>query len=194
MSRRDIVANTLLGILLVAGFLLPFLLFVVVAEYVLRALSLGVGHLFPGVANPKVVILAVFLVISLVSGVTHARKKQWRNVFLSFAMIPVIASMWLADAHSPFGLQANFWAFGLLPMYAIGEGSDLTRSHFFLAACAICAAIAFNTGLLGSGLVARIIAGCVLVGLALWFIIDVRQRDTGLTNPGPKVPLSSTHA
>jgi hypothetical protein len=193
-SRRDVVVNTLVGVLLVAVFLFPFLLFVVVAEYVLQALNLTIEHFFPGTVDPRVLIVGVSLLFSLVSGVTQARKKRWRNVFLSFAMIPVIASMWLADPHSPFGLQANFWAFGLLPMYAIGEGSDLTRSHFFLAASAICAAIAINTGLLGSGLVARIIAGCVLVGLALWFITDVRQCDTGPTNPGPKVPLSPTRA
>jgi hypothetical protein len=192
MSRRDIVVNTLLGLFLVAAFLLPSLLVLLVAGYVLRALNLTIQHFFPGTVDPRVLIVGVSLLFSLVSGVMQARKKQWRNVFLAFAMIPVIASMWLADAHSPFGLQANFWAFGLLPMYAIGEGSDLTQSHFFLAASAICAAIAINAGLLGSGSLSRIVAACVLDGGALWFIITVRRGGSNTQDPGETVPISPT--
>jgi hypothetical protein len=192
MSRRDIVINTVLGFLIVAIFLFPFLLFAVVAEYILRALNLSVGYLFPGTANLKVVILAVFLIVSLVSAVGQVWKRRWRNAFLSFAMLPLFASVCLADAHSLLGLRGPFWIFGLLPIFAIPEASGPTRSQFLLVASTICAVIAINTGLLGSGLVARIIAGCVLVGLALWFIIDVRQRDAGPTNPGPQAPLSPT--
>jgi len=194
MSRRDIIVNTLCGILLVAVFLLPFLLFVVAAEYVLQALNQTIQHFFPGTDDPRILIVGVILLVSLASGVTQARKKQWRNVFLSLAMIPVVASMWFADPHSPFGLQANFWLLGLFPMFAIQEGSDLTRSHFFLAASVICAAIAFNAGLLGSGSLSRIVAACVLDGGALWFIITVRRHGNNPEDPGETVPISPTRA
>jgi hypothetical protein len=193
MSRRDVVVNTLLGLFLVAVFLLPFLLFVVVAEYVLHALNQTIQHFFPGTDDPRILIVGVILLSSLVSGVMHARKKQWRNVFLSFAMIPVVASMWFADPHSPFGLQANFWLLGLFPMFAIQEGSDLTRSHFFLAASVICAAIAFNAGLLESGPLSRIVAACVLDGALLWYIITLRRGGSSLKGTGDTVSSSPTH-
>jgi hypothetical protein len=176
MSRRDIIVNTLLGILLVTVLLLPFLLYVVVAEYVFQALNLTIQRFFPGTVNPRILLVGIILLCSLISGVTHARKKQWQSVFLSFAMIPVVASMWLGDPHSPFGLQANFWIFGLLPiLFIVPGGSGPTRSQFFLAASAICAAIAINAGFLGSGPLARITAGCVLTGCFLWFLIGVRR-------------------
>jgi len=192
MGRRDIIVNTLLGLFLVAVFLLPFLLVLLVAGYVLQALSLIIQHFFPGTVNPRILLVAFILLSSLVSGVMQARTKQWQNVFLSFAMIPVIASMWLADPHSPFGLQGSFWVFGLLPTFAIAEGSDLTRSQFFLAASAICAAIAFNADLLGSGSLSRIVAACALDGWALWFIIAVRRRGSNPEDPGETAPISPT--
>jgi hypothetical protein len=172
MSRRDIVVNTLLGLFLIAVFLLPFLL----TGYVLQALNLTIQHFFPGTVSPRILLVGFLLLCSLVSGVTNARKKQWRSVFLSFAMIPVVASMCLGDPHSPFGLQANFWIFGLLPiLFFVPGGSGPNRSQFFLAASAICAAIAINTGLLGSGPLSRIVAACVLDGALLWFLIGVRR-------------------
>jgi hypothetical protein len=84
MSHRDIVVNMLCGILLIAVFLLPFLLFVVVAEYVLQALNLTIQHFFPGTVNPRILLVGFLLLCSLVSGVTNARKKQWRKCVLVF--------------------------------------------------------------------------------------------------------------
>jgi hypothetical protein len=195
MSRaHDTAVDSLLGCILVAVFLLPFLLYVVVAGYVLHALNLGVQYFFPGMANPVLMIVGFFFVLSLVSAVRHAWKRRWQSAFLSFAMLAVIASMLLADTHSPLGLRAPFWMFGLFPMFAIPEGSGPTRSQFFLAASTICAVIAINTGLLGWGPVARIMTDCILAGLVIWFVIDVRQRSSGTKNPGPKAPLSPTHA
>jgi hypothetical protein len=189
MSRRALVVNTLCGLFLVAVFLLPFLL----VWYVLQALSLIIQHFFPAV-SPRILLVAFILLSSLVSGVMRARKKQWRSVFLSFAMIPVVASMWLGDPHSPFALQSDFWILVLLPIFAFQEGPHLTRSHFFVAASAICAAIAFNAGLLGSGPLARIVAAGILVGGSLWFLIGVRRGWIAPNDPDPTAPLSSTHA
>jgi hypothetical protein len=62
-----------------------------------------------------------------------------------------------------------------------------------LAASTVGAVIAINTGLLGSGSLARIIADCVLAGLVVWFVIDLRQSRNGLQTPGPQDRVSPTH-
>lgn len=192
-GARDTTVNVLLGVLLVSVFLLPFFLYVLVAEYVLHALSLGVQHFFRGTVNPKIVVLAVFLLISLASSIQHVWKRRWRNAFLSFVILPMIASAWLADVHSPLGFQAPLWLVMLFPIFAISEESAPTRPHFVLAASAACAMIAINTGLLGSGILARVIADCTLTGLVIWFVFDVRQRWNSPNNPAPRTPLSPTH-
>jgi len=194
MSLRGAIVNTLLGILLVAVFLLPFLLYVLLAGYALHALELGVEYFSPGADKSLFLVVGVFLGLSLVSTVQSARKRHWQSAFLSFAMLPVLASMWLADPHSPFGLHANFWIFGLLPIFAISEGPGRTRSRFFLTASAICAVIVVNTGLLGSGSLAQITADCVLAGLIIWLAVDARQRWGDQRDTGSKDPLSPNHA
>jgi len=188
---RDIVVNILLGVLLVSVFLLPFFLFVVVAGYVLQALSLRVEHLFPRMPGSQVMLVGIFLAVFLFSAVRDVWKRRWLRAFLSLAILPMIASVWLAGVHSPLGLRTPFWVLTLFPVFAIPEGSTPTRSQFFLAASIICAVIAINTGLLGSGAMARIAADCLMAGAFLWFVIDA---SSSAKNPGPKAPLSPTRA
>jgi len=195
MSRRETVVNTLLGIFLVAVFLLPFLLFFVVAGYVLQALDHGARYLLPGVVHysSSLIFLSLLCLLSLVYGVTHLRRRRWQSAFLSFAILPMIVSVWFADVHSPLGRDA-LWMWPAFLIVAIPTDSRLTRFEFIVGASTVAAAVSANTGLLGSGSLARTIADCVLVGLFTWFVIDVRQRWSSPKTPGPEAPPSPNHA
>jgi hypothetical protein len=190
MSRRDIVVNTLLGLFLLLVFALPVVLAVVAGAYVFAAVDRSVRHFLPGTAHPEsVAFLCLFSLASLVYGIGHLRRHRWMSAFLFFAMFPMILSVWFAKVHSSFALDRSFWMFSLFPILAISKDFPPTRSQFLVGASTITTVVAINTGLLGSGPIARIAADCVLTGLFIWFVIYVRQSWSS-KNPGSEAPLS----
>lgn len=59
-----------------------------------------------------------------------------------------------------------------------------TRFQFFAATSVISAVIAVNTGLLGSGLMARIVSTCIFAGFSLWVVIEARRDSNGTEDRG----------
>jgi hypothetical protein len=195
MGRRDILVNTLLGFFLVFVFALLFLLAVAALGVVLKNAGLLIARFWPQLAHSQeAVFLGLIALAELKSAIGHLRKRHWRNAFLSFAAVPMILSIWLAAAHSSFGLDGSYWIAILFLIFSIPVESVATRFHFFAAASGICAVIATNTGLLGSGLLARIVSDCVLAGVFLWFASAIRHNRYDPKNPGPQTPPSPVGA
>ena len=191
MSRREIVVNTLLGLLLIS---VPAVLFLL-GIAALKGAGLVITHFWPQLAHSKDKAFLGFLALCLLpAAIRYSRKRLWRNAFLCFAALPMILSIWFGGAQSSLGLNGNFWVAGILLVSFIPPDSSPTRFQFFAVASAISAVIAVNTGLLGSGLTARIVSDCVFAGFFIWFAIDARERLSGPKNPGPQGPLFPTNA
>jgi hypothetical protein len=196
MSRRDIVVNTLLGLLLLLIFAVPCVLFVVVLSYLLQGGILAVKHFWPAIPNPpEIAIFGLLLVVSLVSGVRQLRKRDWTGAFLSFVIFPTMLSMWLSHIHTLVGGHASGLAPGaiLLVISILPGDRPMTRFKFVTGASLVGATVAVNTDLLGSGALGRLVAGCVVIGIFLRFAIDARENWEP-KNPGPRAPLSPTSA
>jgi hypothetical protein len=191
MSRREIVVNTLLGLLLVSVAALPFLLGIAVLKGADRLIT----SFWPQLADSRNAALLGFMTLAaLTSAVAHSRKRRWRNAFLCFAALPMIPSIWFAYPHSSFGLNGDFWIASFFLILSIPPDSAPTRFRFFATASAISAVIAVNTGLLGSGLIPRIVSDSVLAGLFIWFVIEARRNSNGTTDQSPQTPLFPTNA
>jgi hypothetical protein len=103
MSRRETSVNVLLGLALVLISALLFSLVVIALGFVLYAVDTIAKHYSSSdVASSRLEFFVLLLLVSLVSGVAHLRKRFWPNAFLSLAIMPVIASIWFAGAHSPY--------------------------------------------------------------------------------------------
>jgi hypothetical protein len=193
MSRREIVVNTLIGLLLIS---VPALLFML-GFAALKGAGLVITSFWPQLAHSQDAVLLGFFALSvLASAVAHSRKRHWRSAFLSFAALPMILSVWFGDPHSSFGLGGDFWIGMLLvpAVFSIPPDSAPTRFHFLAAASAIFAVIAVNTGLLGSGLIARIVSDCVFAGVFIWCANEFRRNWNGTKDPDAGAPLSPTNA
>jgi hypothetical protein len=191
MSRREIVVNTLLGILLISVWALPFLVALVAAAYLAGPIGGVVKFVFPAIHDPaNVLFFCSFGAMLLVGGIRLMRKRRWVNAFLFFAGVPMLLSIWLADSHSPLGFNGPFWVSSLFPILATPADSAPTRSQFFIGASTICAVIAANTGLFGSGSVARISADLVTALLVVWFVIYMRPHWSSPKSPVEQVPAS----
>jgi len=82
MSRRDMVVNTLLGLLLVSA--LP--VFFLVGLGVLKGASLVIASFWPQLAHPQDALLLGFMALgALTAAIQQSRKRRWRSAFLSFA-------------------------------------------------------------------------------------------------------------
>jgi hypothetical protein len=181
MSRREIVVNTLLGLLLISALGLPFLL----AFAALKGADLVITSFWPQLAHSQDAVFLGFMALGvLASAIMHSRKRHWRSGFLSFAALPMILSIWFAGAHSSFGLNGVYQFVIILAALFMPLDSAPTRFQFFAAASAISAVIAVNTGLLGSGVMARIVSFCLLSGFFLWFVIEARRNSSSTENRG----------
>jgi hypothetical protein len=191
MSRRDMVVNTLLGLLLISALGLPLLL----GFAVLKGASLVITSFWPQLAHHQDAIFVGFMALCvLASAIRHSRRQHWRSAFLSFAALPMILSIWFAGPHSSFGFNGEYWFAIVFVTFFIPPDSDPTRFQFFAAASAISAVMAVNTGLLGSALMARMVSDCLLAGFFIWFAMWARELSSGPKDPGPQAPLSPTNA
>jgi hypothetical protein len=187
MSRREIVVNTLLGLLLIS---VPALLFLL-GIAALKGAGLVITHFWPQLAHSQdKAFLGFFALCLLPAAIRYSRKRLWRNAFLCFAALPMILSIWFGGAQSSLGLNGNFWVAGILLVSFIPPDSSPPRFQFFAVASAISAVVAVNTGLLGSGIMARIVSACLLAGLSLWIVIEAR-RDSNSTEDRGLSPTSA---
>lgn len=194
MSRREIAINTLIGSVLILIFACPFAAAFAAIVFASRAINTAVKHFWPGMAHPgDIAFYGFFALLLLISGIGDLRKRRWRNAFLSFAAVAMIVSVFFARPDSRFGLGGSLAIFVILPMLAIPADSGPTRPHFLGAASIVFFVVAINSGLLGSGTLARTVANCVLVGVFLWFAIDVRRRWS-VINSDQQAPISPTRA
>jgi hypothetical protein len=140
MSRRETIVNTLLGTFLLIAALLIFLLLVAAAWLALSVIKLFADRFLPGVTLPTYVILsATYAALSLAYGVGHLRRKLWRNAFLCFSVVPVIALATLAHLLSPFGLNSFVSLWMVCIVLFTPEKSPVPRSEFFLSALVVSA-------------------------------------------------------
>jgi len=183
MSRRDIVVNTLLGLLLLTAALLLFLVFLAVFGLAFWALGQLAERLVPGMVLPySLALLVIYGIWSLIYGAGHLRREHWRNAFLCLAMIPVIVSIWLANPHSPFG-RDGFLPIWLVLMVLFTPGRSLVpRSEFFLNALIASAVVVVNSGLVGSNLVVHALSNCTLLAAVVSMVIQVRRSQAGSEN------------
>ena len=162
MSWREMVVNTLLGLLLVFIFAAPFIVGIVVFDYTSNAVNLAVKHYMPSFAHHSdVAFYSLACLSSLISGIGQLRKRLWSSAFLCLALIPMIVSFLAYGAGSVFGddkLLVIIWIVILLT-----SRLRPTRLEFMGSAFVIGASFAINTQLLGSGIVARVAMYCVIL-------------------------------
>jgi hypothetical protein len=193
LSRREIAVNTLLGIFLVSVFLLPLLLALFVAGYVLQVVDRWMKPLLPGTVHSELVLFYFLLCgLSFFLGVAHMRRKNRRNAFLSFAFLPMIASMWFAHPHSVLGLNSAFWQWPFFLLISIQMDSLLTWLEFLVGAATVAAAVAINTGLLGAGPLFHVASECVIAGVAGIFVWSMVRFSRQVRKPEPEPPSLST--
>ena len=188
MSRRETSVNVLLGLALVLISALLFSLVVIALGFVLYAVDTIAKHYSSSdVASSRLEFFTLLLLVSLVSGVGHLRKRFWPNAFVSFAIMPVIASIWFAGAHSPLQFEGFSPAGSWLLIVLIPNRSRLERYEFGLAGFIVSATVAVNFGLFGAGSVARFVADSILLAVSSLFVVQTRRGG----NEAPTGPALS---
>jgi hypothetical protein len=130
---------------------------------------------------------------ALISGIGHLRKRLWRNAFLSVAAVALALSVCLARTNAAFAPGGTFGMFVFLAILTgIPNNTSLSRSRFLAVSSMVGALVAANTGLLGSGPVARIVGDFGLVAIFIWFLFDLRQSWGNSNSSHPQAPLTST--
>jgi hypothetical protein len=184
MSARERAVDALIG----SGLFLFFatLCSIGIGAIVLTVYFVGLSakHFLLGL-NPSwaIAVFYVFLCLwSFVGGIRHLRKKRLLNAFLSIAMIPMIAFVWLGGPHSLLRDNAPFaWPWFLVIL--IPNDSVVTRLEFMLGAFAVSLSVGVNSGLLGTGTLAHVAKDSVFVALICLFAIYFHRKHhkrTGL--------------
>ncbi len=178
MSRRETVVNTLLGMVLLITAVLIFLLFVAAAWLGISAIKYLADLFLPGVVLPAFAALfAIYGVCSLAAGVRHLRRRLWRNAFLCFAVIPVIAFAYFASPFLPSGTGSFVSLWFIFIMLFTPEQSLIPRLEFFLAALVVSAFVIAASGLVGSGKVFYMVANFARLAAFAVIVIQVRRRQ-----------------
>lgn len=178
MGRREIAVNALLGAILLIAFAIPCLVLIGAGGLLLYGVSAAVRHFLPGLAESRdLIFYGVLSAWALVSGFKHVFKRQWTSAFVSFTIIPMIASAWFAGAHSPLHKDGLF-VFPWFVLILSSTGSVVQRFDFLMSAFIVSACIAVNTGVLGSGELQQYAAYSVLLTAFLWFVVQFRRGVT----------------
>jgi hypothetical protein len=184
MNRRDLAINTLLGLLLVLIFAVPLALGIVALGFVSNAVDLTVKHFLPGfLRHSDLAFNGLWSVCFLVLGFVDLHRRRWLNGFLCFAAVPMILSF----AFGTTGVAFGDGSFLTLCWYLVimTPGRPERRSAFMACAFGVTATFAINTGMLGSGTVARIMSYCVILTVVALLGIQMRHnfwlRDSGGT-------------
>jgi hypothetical protein len=181
MGRRDKVVNTLLGIFLLVTALAIFLAFVGASWLGLSVIRYLADFFFPGVVLPaSLTLFAVYGACSLAAGVKHMRRRLWRNAFLCFSVLPVIAFVWLSHPSSPLGPDSFLSLWFVFMVLFTPEQSLIPRPEFFLAASVISEFVIVASGLVGSGAFAHFISICTRLSAVVLFVIQVRRNQKAM--------------
>ncbi|MGO8794966.1 MAG: hypothetical protein ACLQLC_09100 [Candidatus Sulfotelmatobacter sp.] len=196
MRDRETIVNVLLGILLISVFFVPLLLILLIGGFVLQACDHGLQHLWPGLVHSQLPFFGLISVSALICGIRELRRGRWQQGFLFLVALPTIASMYFADVHVGFSLRVD-WAFPvlvvILPFWLL-EKSIPIRFQFFAEAAIMSAVIVINTGLLGSGITARLAAEGVILATLVLIILSLRGFPSSLRESGTQISSSSAHA
>jgi hypothetical protein len=177
MSLRDIVVNALLGTFLLLVFFACLAAIALVAWFGLIGLDWVVRLVVPGRTLPtEFLIFGTWALLSLWSGVGHARKGRWRNAFLCFICAPLVVLAWFSFFQSPIGGAGQVLSFWIPLMLLTVADASLGRLRFFLTAAIAGTAAAVDCGLLGSGTLSRTVANCLLAMVAVWWIAMIRNN------------------
>lgn len=189
MNRRETAINALLGVLLLFAFGLcvaACFAAMLVAFYVTGLLF----NLFlPEVSQPPVYTFYGLLVIyCLWYAVRHLRKGRWWNAFFSFAMIPILISSLLSGPHSFLGQTLDYSAIWCLVFFTVNNCAP-TRYELMLGSFVVAAAIAVNTGLLGSGTAAQVTVYCISGAVLSMFVLHFRRQQIQQSTSQPNTLL-----
>jgi hypothetical protein len=183
-----------LGSVLLLVFAVPFAGITAAAEFAFFTVNVALKHFVPGLAHSGDIGFYGFIgILLLISGVADLWRRCWRNAFLSFAAVAMNLSIVFARPDSMFGISGSFAILAIVATLPIPAASGPTRPQFLGTASLVFFVVAINAGLFGSGNLARIVADCLLVGVFLWFAIDMRRRWI-VINQGNQAPLSPTRA
>lgn len=174
MSRREIVVNTLMGVLLVSSALVTCLGIATIFWLAIWAIKYAFDYFFPGLVFP--VDLVVFSMCAYAFGdsfIRNVRRGKTREAFLSFVAIAALVSCWFAPANSIFAGD-RIPVLMLLPLLMILPG-PIRRIEFFIGAAVLSAVLAVNDGLVGSGRLAHAALGGTLILTSVWIGIRTRR-------------------
>ena|SRR5256885_12798827 len=191
---RETALDVLLGTILLLVFAAGFGACVLLIGLSVHSADVVFKHFSPALPRSAWV-LGLLVILSLVSGVRQLfRKDRRRSIFLSFAVVPAFLSIMFANSRSDLGIGGSYWMLALLPLLSMPGDSSPTRFRFFATASVICAIVAINAGLMGFGLLARIVTDCFLLGFAVSIALAVRQNWSTTKSSGPQAPRSPTCA
>jgi hypothetical protein len=193
MSRRDVAVNTLLGTILLLVLLVYFAAIALIFLFGFLGFDWVVRLAVHGLKVPTV--LVAFGVLMLWYCIRDVRKRHWRNAFLFFVSAPLAVFAWFTSIPPSSGGNgyAGLYVLPVLSMFPVfivmstAGNANLDRLRFFLAAAVAVASMAVNSGLLGNGALARMIANFLLVAAAAWMIDGVWK---GWRTTPPDQPLA----
>jgi hypothetical protein len=185
VNSREIAVNTLLGFVLIFTFALPFLLALLVIQYV-SPIFAAIENYLPWLGRSADAIFYGVLSLSLlIGGRDYFRKQHWRNGFLSIALI---AMMLILHVHFQSYFQSEHTFLLVLLILYIPLNAPVSRNEFILAGLLVSAGFAASVGLLGSGALPRFIADFTVLGLFVWGLRRLRNERS---SPQPLSPASS---
>jgi hypothetical protein len=191
MSARETAVDVLIGSALLAILVTLFAIVFGAIGLAIYGLELGVRHFFPGLARAWEVEFSVFVILSsLISGIGQLRKRRLASAFLSFAIIPMIASVWFADPHFRRN-DALFTSIWIVVVLTASNDALLTRLEFALTGFVVSATVAVNTGLLGAGTLAGFATNSVFVAVIALIVIYFRREPWKRTGPQPTPPQTA---
>lgn len=183
--RRDTAINFLVGALLVLAFAAICLACAVPILLAIGALRSLAGFLLPAASRIDIEIFCFLSLALLVVCLKQIRKRIWPNVFLSVLAIPTIMLPYLLNFRTHYVSPDTVTA---LLIVLLPEDTRVSRVEFISWAAILAASFAANVGLLGSGVLSRIVEfslGMLVLG---WVVIKIRDRryGTGSTFLSPK--------
>lgn len=182
MSSREIVINTLCGILLLLVFAAPLGVVIVAAGYALGFLSKTlISFGFPTDAIVYVLIGGVVLV----SGLQQVVKKMWLNALFSFAMLPLAVWALLGDRG-----DAHITAlFLFLLAISVSPRRERLRAWEFVSGIFLAVGVILSRTY-GSNS-SHMLADCVLIIAFAWLLFQSRRGQIEPANVRSLPPASS---
>jgi hypothetical protein len=179
MSAREKAVDVLIGSALLLILASLFAIGFGAIGLAIYALEMVGKHFLPQLANHWDVAFYGFLCLSsLGASLGHLRKRRLLNAFLSFAMIPMIAFVGLAQPR-----DSTFFVWTMLMVMFTSSDSLLTRLEFALGAFVVATSVAVNAGLLGTGTLEHLTKDSLFVAGLILFVIYFRRVQPKRNRP-----------